>query len=488
MKKINKFLCLGLMAVALPCTTMLAGCATNPVVVQKIEYTESIGLEDVYTITYTDGTTSTFKVKNGSDGAEGQKGKDGKDATVLDAFEEYKKAHPTATYEEFLYQYLSFDNSETTKVINRCLLSSVKVYTEFKVTKVTNAWTQATEDTVSRGGGSAVIYKIDNDYTYIITNYHVVYNKDANEDNGGKIANRIVGYLYGSEGANGLKTDNEGHTVLEDGYPVYEYGDLGIEMEFVAGSAEKDIAIVRTPTSAITAINPQISAIKFADSYAVGESAIAIGNPDGMGLSVTQGVVSVDSEQIALNIDTTRYYRSVRIDTAIYNGSSGGGLFNSKGELIGITNAGDGTDQNVNYAVPLSIVKNTVENLMYYYNDNDAETVGAYKIYLGVTVDLSQSRYVYNEGDGTGNIVETIVVDEIEENSISHQMNLNPDDQILALYIGEDEYTLNRSFEMGDLLLNVRVGDEIKFKLKREGNTIYSTSYTITADDLVALA
>ncbi len=134
----------------------------------------------------------------------------------------------------------------------------------------------------------------------------------------------------------------------------------------MGGTITCDLAVIRAKTQDVFNINPNVTEITFADSYTVGETAIAIGNSENEGISVTKGIVSVDNEYINYAIDNNiRSYRSMRIDTAIYGGNSGGGLFNKKGELIGITNAGDGTDQNINYAIPLNIVRPVIENIMF---------------------------------------------------------------------------------------------------------------------------
>ena len=487
--KFAKIMCLALIAIVMPCCILFAGCSTGTVAVKDITYTRTEGLSDIYTITYTDGTTSEFRVKNGADGAKGEDGKDAQNVTITEIFEKYKETHANATYEEFLKEYLSFENNEKTKVINECLLSSFILYSEFKVSEVmqTGFYTTQTVSSVSRSGGSGVLYKIDDDYAYIITNYHVVYSSKANADNNGNLAYRVVGYLYGSEGANDVITDETGNKVLKDGYPQYDYGKYGIEFEYVGGSVEKDLAVLRTSAANLKAINSQVKPIAFADEYTAGETAIAIGNIEGMGISITEGVVSVDSEYITLSIDQQRRYRSMRIDTAIYHGSSGGGLFNEKGQLIGITNSGDEEDENINYAIPLSIVKNTVENIMYYYSDTDEATVGAYKVLLGVTVQSDESKYVYDKSTGKGKVVESIGVTKINEDSIASKMSLAEGDILVAFYINGIEYALDRNYELGDLLLAVREGDEIYFKVGRGTNAVNSATYTVAKADLLEL-
>ena len=421
-------------------TMLFVGCnntyITSTKCVTKIELTGSAGQNDTYTITYSDGSTSTFVIRNGKDG---QNGADGKDVSISDVYAQYiqEEGHEDVTYSEFLREYLSLSQSDNSRVINSCLRSCLKVYTEFYVnsTKINNFWQQQQVKDVSVMCGSAVIYKIESDYCYVLTNYHVVYNANANSDNGSNIARKIVGYLYGSDGS----PVDSGTT--ENGYKVYDYGDYAIEFEYVGGSVSYDIAMLKVPTATILAINPDATAVTLANDYYVGQTAIAIGNPENEGISATEGIVSVDNEYIALQIDNkVRSYRSIRIDTAIYGGSSGGGLFNAQGELIGITNAGNNQDQNINYAIPLQIVKNVAKKILDNYDGTNVANVT--KPLLGITVSSVNSKYVYYSELGYGHIEEDIVITNVSENSIAEELGLQVDDQIKSLSINNNYYIL----------------------------------------------
>ncbi len=435
--------------------------------VVSIQKTDSTDLEDVYTISYSNGTTSKFSVTNGKDG------EDGEMPTILDIYTEYKNQHGEISYEDFIKAYISV-SADNSVVINQSLLSCMKVYSEFKVTQ-TSIFGYSKGISVSCG--SAVIYRIDDDYTYIITNYHVVYSSAANAENGSNIAYKITGYVYGSEDSpqdSGTKENN---------YVVYDYGSYAIPLTYVGGSINHDIAILKANTNDIKAINENVKAVTFADDYYVGETAIAIGNPENAGISATEGVVSVDNEYIALNIDgTTRTYRSIRMDTSIYGGSSGGGLFNLYGKLIGLTNAGDETDQNINFAIPVDIVKGATENILAYYDGTTPTTIK--KITLGVSVTSTNSKYVYDASVGYGQIYETINVSEVTENSIAKTMELQADDIITAIVINSKETKINRNFEIGDLLLTVRENDAIVIKYTRSGEEKQTATYIVKATDL----
>lgn len=405
--------------------------------VTSIEKTGTNGTDDIYTITYSDGTTSTFTVSNGSDG---------EDVSINDIYEQYKETTGTdISFADFLKQYLTVSDQTTALAVNSCLLSSMKIYSEFVQTSQSfdPYYGVVSSSNTAISTGSAVIYSMAADgYTYIVTNYHVVYNKnaDAEKNGGSKLARKIYGYLYGSENTpSTTDSDNDNQADTDsDGYTLYDYGSYAIELEYVGGSVTSDIAVLRAETE-----------------------------------------------------DTTRSYRSLRIDTPLYEGNSGGGLFNADGELIGITNAGNSEDQNINYAVPLEIVKGTVENILHYYNDGDSSTIGAYKITLGVTVTTQNSKYVYDASSGYGSVQEEVIVNSVTAGSIAETLGLQANDKIVSLFINDTEYTINRSFRISDLILTMRENDIIKVKYERTENdeTAEHTSdgYTLARTDLVQL-
>ena len=423
---------------------------------------------------YSDGTSQTI----GSAGGE---------FSLEDVYEAAKTIEgEDYTYEQFLKDYVQVETAvDNSKAINRALASSVKFYTEFRETVpiVENGPPMRKQTGLYMGSG--VIYRKDVDYTYMITNYHVVYSKYANRDNAnGNFAEKIVCYMYGSEKIINNKTD----AVADGEYTTFNYGEYGIECTLVGGSLTNDIAIVRAKTSDMTAINPDFLVAEFADSYHVGQTAIAIGNPEGEGISASQGIVSVADEYISLNIDgTARSYRSMRIDTAIYGGNSGGGLFNTEGKLIGITNAGDGEDQSINFAVPLEIAKGVADNILDAFGDGSGGSVSAQTPTLGVTVTSSNSRYVYDSGLGYGEIVETITVQSVQAGSIAQTLGLQTNDVLTGISVGGVSYALNRNFDISDALLTARVGSEITVTYFRGGQSQTSGSYTMKASDFSAV-
>ena len=461
MKKIRKTI--ACLITSLTMILCFSGCEMQFVTatVMSVEKTSTDGLVDTYTITYSDGTQSTFEVTNGQDGKDGENGKDGKDGTdgqdgenapitVQDLYNEYVARYgENITYAEFLDIYLAVGESEYTAV-HKTLLSTAKVYTQFTETQENEAKTVGYT-------GAAVVYKMDSEYTYFLTNYHVVYDNKAVGD---KICQTPYCYLYGSEDRPSKQSDG-----------TVDYGDYAIQTTYVGGSASYDLALLRASTARVKEINENVSAVTFASDYKVGETAIAIGNPAGYGISVTKGIVSVDSENISLSVDgTERTYRSVRMDTSIYGGNSGGGLFNAQGQLIGLVNAKSTKNDNMCYAIPLSRVKAAADNLY-----RNVAKKGVYALTFGITTAAQNSKYTYDPQSGYGRVTEETLILEVEENSIAQSMGLQVGDILKKLTVNEQEYTLTRYFELSEYRLYIKDGDSVTLTYER-GGAEYTTA------------
>jgi serine protease Do len=103
------------------------------------------------------------------------------------------------------------------------------------------------------------------------------------------------------------------------------------------------------------------------DALVVGETAIAIGNPLGqLGGTVTDGIISALNRDVTLNDGTVM--NLMQTSAAISPGNSGGGLFNTYGELIGIVNAKSGGSnvEGIGFAIPSITVKTIVDQLTSY--------------------------------------------------------------------------------------------------------------------------
>ncbi|MBQ3290955.1 MAG: trypsin-like peptidase domain-containing protein [Mogibacterium sp.] len=171
---------------------------------------------------------------------------------------------------------------------------------------------------VTEGAGSGVII---NDKGYIVTNYHVI------------------------QGANKVQvTLHNGET-----YPA----------TIVGGSNENDIAVIKINATGLT-----VAEIGDSSTINVGDTAVAIGNPLGqLGGTATTGIISALDRRLTID---GRTLNLIQTDAAINGGNSGGGLFNSKGELIGIVDAkssGVGIE-GLAFAIPINSVADIINDLV----------------------------------------------------------------------------------------------------------------------------
>ena len=171
---------------------------------------------------------------------------------------------------------------------------------------------------VLSGAGSGVILTTDG---YIVTNYHVV------------------------EGAQQVT--------------VTLHDDSTYTATVVGSDQQSDIALLKIDATGLT---PAV--LGDSDSVQVGEVVIAVGNPMGtLGGTVTDGIVSALNRDISVEGNEMTLMQT---SAAISPGNSGGGLFNTNGELIGIVNAkySDEDAEGLGFAIPVNTMKTVVQDLL----------------------------------------------------------------------------------------------------------------------------
>ncbi|CDT54152.1 MULTISPECIES: Do family serine endopeptidase [Vibrio] len=179
---------------------------------------------------------------------------------------------------------------------------------------------EQTRERPFRGLGSGVI--IDAKKGHIVTNYHVI------------------------NGADDIKVK------LHDGR---EY-----DAELIGGDQMSDIALLKLEEA------KNLTQIKVADSdkLRVGDFSVAIGNPFGLGQTVTSGIVSALGRS-GLNLENFENF--IQTDAAINSGNSGGALVNLNGELIGINTAilgPNGGNVGIGFAIPSNMMTNLTEQIL----------------------------------------------------------------------------------------------------------------------------
>ncbi|MFD2237064.1 Do family serine endopeptidase [Aureimonas populi] len=175
------------------------------------------------------------------------------------------------------------------------------------------------------------------------------------------------------EGPRPSMSQGSGFFVSEDGYlvtnnHVVEGGsaytvilDDGTELsaELVGTDARTDLAVLK-----VEAENRRFTYVEFADdtSVRVGEWVVAVGNPFGLGGSVTAGIVSARGRDIGAG----PYDDFLQIDAAVNRGNSGGPAFNLEGQVIGVNTAifsPSGGNVGIAFAIPSSTAQSVVQSL-----------------------------------------------------------------------------------------------------------------------------
>ena len=361
------------------------------------------------------------------------KGSNGKDAPVIESL--YQTAINNG-YKGDIYDFVnekldiqSVDDAVFTA--NKCVLSTVSVYATFNNTSLVGG--------SFVGAGSGVLYRLDSDAgdAYVITNYHVIYNNASREG----ISQDINVFLYGME-----------------------YNEYAIPATYIGGSNDNDIAVLKISKNNILK-NANVIGVDIAQDIQLGETAIAIGNPEAEGISVTRGIVSRLSEYIEITSANTSTINLnvMRIDTPVNNGNSGGGLYNANGELIGIVNAkiiASGIES-VGYALSVENVIPLVDCII-----DTAKDGVAYKCTLGIGVQSTKSKTVYDYDALTVDIIEEVVVTESTNDKIYKQ------DIIYAIELNGEYIEVNSIQDVKNSLFKAREGDIITLNIIRDTQPI----------------
>jgi Do/DeqQ family serine protease len=130
------------------------------------------------------------------------------------------------------------------------------------------------------------------------------------------------------------------------------------EAELLLADARTDLAVLKIDTG-----TEQLPTLPFADSRGVqvGDLVLAIGNPFGVGQTVTNGIISATART---DVGVSDYSFFLQTDAAVNPGNSGGALINTKGELVGVNTAiysRTGGSVGIGFAIPSEMVKRVVD-------------------------------------------------------------------------------------------------------------------------------
>lgn len=246
-----------------------------------------------------------------------------------------------------------------------------------------NQVTEPEERKIPQGVGSGVIISEDG---YIVTNNHVV------SDERGEDADEVlVGLTDGRE----------------------------LEASIVGRDPLKDVAILKVNTDHLPFIK-----IADSDTIAVGDVVFAIGNPMGVGLTVTQGIISAKNRYIGIYGDNG-YESFIQTDASINLGNSGGALIDSKGRLIGVNSAilsRSGGNIGIGFAIPSNLAVNISTQLV--------SSGEVRRGFLGVSIsDLSQDMAEAFGFEGT----KGVLINDVEKESAAAEGGLERGDIVVSI-------------------------------------------------------
>ena len=229
------------------------------------------------------------------------------------------------------------------------------------------------------------------------------------------------------------------------------------EATLLGTDSKTDVAVLKVEATGLTPV-----ILGDSDALTVGEYTMVIGNPLGqLGGTVTDGIISALSRDVTINGETMKLLQT---NAAINPGNSGGGMFNEKGELVGIVNAKSGnTDgstsiEGLGFAIPVNTVKKSVEELLEYGYVRGRPALGVSL----VDIDSMEKAFQYRVGR-LGVYVATVTA-----GGASEAAGVKVGDCIVSI----GDVAVESYADVKAQLNNHSVGDVIQLQVIRDGRTL----------------
>ena len=235
-------------------------------------------------------------------------------------------------------------------------------------------------------------------------------------------------------------------------YRVVVGKDEVIEVKNIYRDPLNDLAILKIEKSGLMAVTMGDS-----NKLKVGQSVIAIGTALGEFRStVTTGVISGLGRGIVAGSPiegTEKLDNVIQTDAAINPGNSGGPLFNSSGEVVGVNVAVSQSGQNIGFALPINLVKESIDNF---------KTTGEFdRPYLGVAYKMvSKQMALLND------VVAGAYIQEVSENGPAAKAGIQVGD--IVMEIDGQKLTDNDNADLIKILNKKKIGQSVEIKLWRD--------------------
>lgn len=280
--------------------------------------------------------------------------------------------------------------------------------------------------------------------------------------------------VYGSNNSASFKPSGSGFIADENGYiitnlhviknatqiEVIAFDENIYEAKIVGSDEATDIAILKIETK--DKLYPAI--FGNSDEVLVGQWVMAIGNPFGLGSSVSKGIVSAISRKISDN----QYDEFIQTDVQINQGNSGGPLFDTNGELVGVNCllfSETGKNMGISFAVPSNIAKWVLDDIKSQYESGVQKPI-IKRGYLGIKFQKAK-----NSND--------IIISGFRENSIAKTSKLKAGD-VVVKFNNQDIKDLR---QLNRLIYQSKIGSKIS--ITKLINTKQETVDLLVQDDVV---
>jgi serine protease Do len=189
----------------------------------------------------------------------------------------------------------------------------------------------------------------------------------------------------------------------------------------------------------------------------VGDYALAIGDPFGVGQTVTMGIVSAKSRG---NLGIEDYEDFIQTDAPINPGNSGGALVNDRGELVGINTAilshGSGGNEGIGFAIPVNLARSVMGQIL----DHGKVTRG----YLGVVIQPITPAMAKDLGLDK---LQGALVGDVSPKGPAHASGVQRGDVILSI----NGNAVTDSNELRNTISMMQPGETVKLEISRNGST-----------------
>lgn len=267
------------------------------------------------------------------------------------------------------------------------------------------------QERVSQSLGSGVI--VDAENGYVLTNYHVIAGAD------------------------------EISVGLKDG--------RSLEGKLIGSDPDTDLAVVQVSADRLSAL-----ALADSDELQVGDFVVAVGNPFGLGQTVTSGIVSALGRTGLRGLE---YQNFIQTDASINPGNSGGALINLRGELVGINSAiftPSGGNVGIGFAIPAAMARYVMDQLIRFGEVRR----GTFGMFVQDLTPQLAGAFDIEASEGA-------LVAEVITGSAAEEAGLRPGDIILLL----DKKRIKSAQDFHNAEGRVALGDTMRVEYLRNGKT-----------------